>query len=292
MPTILRKEVYEETFKVAKEVFARPDALKQFSMTKKQGSLLYRYLSYRNKGLLSQKEDAARKIWKGIESDTLNRWTGAGSDGKGFQGLYLSGEVVNEHKPFPELEHYQEDAKKEEKKKFEYFRYTNSGSDEGEKFIAPVSGLRSMFLFYTSKDLNGIDFSLKIEGKYHPLLTEIVERVKKIDPPVFGLGTEESLSSELYVSSDDASFTRAIGNALFEVDKTVDFFQATSVRDLMSHNIILRAEDGKPIDYLEALVRATLLVDDKDQCGVQVYTADDYDYTNDMMEEWVKKNYL
>lgn len=282
MPEIKRPEVYKATFSAAKKVFERDGALEPFSMKEREGVFLYRYVSYRRGQ--PQEVEAARKIWNSLEKDTSNRWTGLGFDQSGSQGLYMSGERIQEHKPFPELEHYQAPTENSsEEIKIKGLRF-EPGSEHGipDEFYA--TELRTLYMFSVEGiELTGRDFSLQVKGQDHPLLTEILDLVKESNPGV--LSSEDSLRS-LYLSSDDASFTRAIGNALFEVD-TVDFFQAISVRDEKSHNIILRAKYGIPIDYLKGVQRFTFVVDKEGNRGVMVQTEDDKSYTNGLMKRWI-----
>lgn len=275
MPTIVRPGLYDATLSAAREIFARPGALDPFFMTKDKGSALYRYVSYRN--LLPQEEEAARKIWTSLAKDTSNRWTGLGTDERGSQGLYMSGEFINEDHPFPELEYYQASTGTSTQE-IEYIKY-EAGSNP-VKVRVPVSELRTMFLFTQTRALNGRDLSLQVNGDYHPLLTKILELVKQRNP--VSLGAEDSLRS-LYLSPDDASFTRAIGNAIFELD-AVEFFQVTSVRDKISPNIILRGTYGTPIDYLQAQGRTTFFVNSEGKRGLGFYTEDDLRY-NDKFDQ-------
>lgn len=309
MPTIKRPDLYNATFSAAKEIFARPGALAPFSMTKEKGTLLYRYVNYRRnkdkpeeenqeksqkekaalKKWRTQIEEDARKIHQPLDKDKFNRWTGLGSDGKGFPGLYMAGKI-EANQAFPELEHYQkpnediERERSEESEKIECWR-----AEGGIRDTIEARKLRAMFTFSTTEDLNGIDLSLQIDGKDHPLLTEIVALVKESKPAI--LKNEESLSS-LYLSDDDASFTRAIGNALFEVDKSIEFFKVTSIRDeeRKNYNIILRAkeynaQDKYSFEHLEAFIRDTYLVDEKGKRGIQVYTDDDQKYMVQLFEK-------
>ena len=275
MPTILKPELYDATLSVAKEIFATPGALDPFFLTKAEGSALYRYVSYR-KGQ-PQEEEAARKIWTSLANDTGNRWTGLGTDKRGSQGLYMSGEFINEDSPFPELEHYQAPSGASTQE-IEYIKYEAGSAPV--KVRVSVSELRTLFLFTQTRALSGIDFSLQVNGDYHPLLTKILELVKRNNPVV--LGVEDSLKS-LYMSPNDASFTRAIGNALFELN-TVEFFQATSVRDEMSPNIILKGTSDTPIDYLQPQGRTTFFVNSEGKRGLGFYTEDDLRY-NDRFEQ-------
>jgi hypothetical protein len=269
MATILRKDLYEATWSAAKEIFARPSALDPFFMMKNAGETLRRYVSYRRNQ--PQEEKAARQIWNPLENDTKNRWTGLGTDGRGSQGLYMSGEVINEHQPFPELEHYQDPAIVPTQE-IECVRF-----ERGKDPIyinVPGSELRTLIRFFLTKTIKGIDFSLKVNGNDHPLLIEILELVKQRNSGV--LRAEDSMKN-LYLSREDASFTRAIGNALFELE-SIDFFQATSVRDEMSHNIILKATYGTSIDYIKAMDRGTFLVDSEGKRGVSVHALHDLAY--------------
>ena len=271
MPSIVSPRSYNAILSAARKIFASPGALDPFFTTRSEGTPLYRYVSYRNSR--PQEEGGGRTIWTPLASDTGNRWTGSGVDGTGSQGLYMSGEFINDGSPFPELEHYQ-DPTDPPTQEIDHFQYQAGQTPQWIR--TPASELRTMFLFTQTRALNGINFSQEVNGADHPLLTEILERARDIDPNAFR--AEDSLRS-LYTSPDDASFNRAIGNALFELGN-VDFFQATSVRDGMSPNIILRGTQGTPIDYLQAEGRATFLVDSQGIRGIGVYTIDDLIYNS------------
>ncbi len=280
MPKIVIPELYNAILSAAKEIFAKRDALNPFFTTRSEGTPLYRYVSYYN--LRPQDEANGRKIWTLLANDTGNRWTGLGTDGTGSQGLYMSGEFINDGSPFPELEHYQNPTVAGTQE-INYFRY-EAGRDPAWIRV-PARELRTMFLFTQTRALNGIDFSLKVNGADHPLLTEILERAKQSNRTVFTV--KDDLRS-LYTSPDDASFNRAIGNALFELGN-VDFFQATSVRDEKSPNIILRGTQGNPIDYLRAEGRATFIVDPEGRRGIGVYTIDDLIYNSRFEQTGLEK---
>lgn len=279
MPRILRPLLYTAIFSTAKTVFASPAKLSPYVITKSQGDPLYRYVNYRN--FQPQQAQDALMIWTQLPTDINNRWTGMGSDGSGWQGLYTSGESVNTEKPFPELEHYQ-DLSVDPNQEIAYFKYAPKTDPSWTK--AKASELRSMFLFTANMPLKGVDLSLMIAQSgqppvEHPLLKEILETAKSNNPGAF---IAADTLQTIYSHPDDASFTRAVGNGFYAATgDQYDFFQTTSVRNQLSTNVILRGETGKPIGSLEPEGRATFYLDDGGKC-TGVFTIPDMLYNAEL----------
>lgn len=252
MPQVQRPELYNAIIEVARAQFAHTENLEPYLTTYNTGSPLYRYVSYRNAE--PQIEAAGRTIWTPLANDTDNRWTGRGpgEPAEGHQGLYLSGEYLDKAQPFPELEHYINQGAPLTEPVF-YYRYTPGQAPE--LILGTVGELRSMFLFTAQEGLHGINLSLNAEGE-HPLLEEIFDTAKERYPEAFR--ADDTLAT-LYHSSDDASFCRAIGNAVLETTR-VDFFQTVSVRDGVSSNVILRGQQGTPAAMLTPQGRASFLL--------------------------------
>lgn len=243
MPTAQNEELYNAIIEVALERFAVPENLEPYRITRTRGTSLYRYVGYRNTA--PQIEAAGRTIWTNLANDTNNRWTGRSPNEdvvEGSQGLYLSGEYLDIEQPFPELDHYM-DRQTDPNDPVLYYRYQQGA--EPELVLGTVGELRSMFLFTTNEELEGINLSLN-EGGEHELLQGIFDTARERYPDAF---QEDDTLEALYRSGDDASFCRAIGNAVLE--KTdAHFFQTTSVRDGQSSNIIMRSEQGTPVEAL------------------------------------------
>lgn len=256
MPTIQRDSLYDAIYTVATERFAIAENLEPYLISRQAGTPLYRYVSYRSS--MPQGEAGARTIWSTLENDTGNRWTGRGTEaGRGSQGLYLSGEFLDVATPFPELDHYL-DRDTDPNALVNYFRY--QPDVEPQLTTASAGELRSMFLFSLEEQVDGINLSLNGEGE-HPLLEEILEEARQRFPDAFAEG--DTLST-LYYHGEDASFCRAIGNAVLE-NTDLSFFQTTSVRDQVSTNVILRAEtvppQGRPrSDLLRSEGRSTFFL--------------------------------
>ncbi|NTU73694.1 hypothetical protein HGB07_06040 [Candidatus Roizmanbacteria bacterium] len=276
MPTVQRPGVYTAIFNAARTIFARPGALDPYFITRSEGEPLYRYVEYYN--TQPQMEAAVRTIFTPLAGDTNNRWTGSDGAGHGSQGLYLSGEFIIEGQPFPELEYYQNIQPLSPPQDIDFFRYEAGHNPIWQS--NPSRQLRTMFLFNQTRGLSGINFSLPMDVADHPLLTEILEQAQHDNPEAFQAG--DTLRN-LYMSPDDASFTRAIGNAIFD-NGSVEFFQTTSVRDAASSNIILRPTQhtagGQPqVDDLQAQGRTTFLLDDNGHT-TGCYTIDDLIYNS------------
>ncbi|MFC4778057.1 hypothetical protein ACFO9Q_14745 [Paenibacillus sp. GCM10023252] len=274
MPKLLIPARYDATFKAAKRVFQeQPNLLSKYSFTLDSGSPLYRFVGYRNSK--PQLENAGRTIWTSLQNDWLNRWTGRGTDspdGKitGKQAIYLS---MEEEGPvdtsFPEVTQYQ-DSSVDPNETIRYFEY-----EPGKKpawVEAKASELRSMFLFSTTRPLEGID--LTYDDSPDSIHSRIYELACSLAPDVF---KNDSKLRELYFSSEDASYNRAIGNALFETT-IYGAFKATSVRDFKSINLVLSGSQGTPISLLAPLGRATFLLDGTTRKTRAVYTIDDLIY--------------
>lgn len=269
MPKINRDEVYNAIYESACKKFVSQEALEPYLISEAKGEPLYRYVGYRSS--MPQAENAGRIIWSSLENDKSNRWTGIGAEDKGgSQGLYLSGEYLDKDKPFPELEHYL-DKDSNPNASVNYFRY--EAGQEPALTTAKVSELRSMFLFSLEKSISGVNLSLNEDGN-HPLLEEILEDAQLSYPDAF---TEEDTLSTLYYSGEDASFCRAIGNAVLE-STDLSFFETTSVRDRESSNVIMRAETKTPLLTLKPEGRSSFFLNSETMQGEGVFTIADLVY--------------
>lgn len=252
MPKVKREKLYKAIIEAAREQYTDPGKIERYRVTRPEGSPLYRYVDYRNAE--PQIEKAGRTIWTKLENDTSNRWTGRGpgESAEGEQGIYLSGEYLDIDQPFPELEHYIDKDANPSDPVF-YYRY--------EKGVAPklvlgtVGELRSMFLFSTNKELQGIDLRIS-EPEEHRLLQDIFTSARRRAPEAF---LDSDSVESLYYEGEDASFCRAVGNATLE--KTgADFFQTTSVRDKVSVNVIMGGKSGTAIPSLKPEGRASFFL--------------------------------
>jgi hypothetical protein len=277
MPRIQKESVQKfiAFFQSASKVFKMP-IVEQFRIGKSLGSVLYRYVDYRNS--MPQAENGGRTLWRNIDEDIENRWTGKGQEAADSnQGLYFSNEFLDQQQPFPELDHYMNKGADLDSL-IAYFKYERGAKPQ---FVTARAGqLKSMFLFELKRDIRGLDLKLQTQsGQNNPLLEEILRQAKNdfagVVPPTDDL-------KSLYIS-DDAAFCQAVGNACLTTLGEVDFFETTSVRDLKSVNSVLRATPRVPIDYLEPRGRATFLLNG-DRVGEGVFTIADMIY-NSTFEE-------
>lgn len=269
MPQIKDEKMYMEVYNSAKEVFRTSANISELKVERKAGTPLYRYVGYRN--AMPQEAVNVKKIWSNLDKDIDNRWTGRGANGNGSQGLYMSGEFLEKNSPFPELEYYQQKELPVAAQKIVVAFYEK---DKKEDYIeVDAKSLKSMFLFTQTKNLIGLNLSLKVDGEYNPLLVQIFSRAKALNKDMFN---DKINLEKLYTSDADASFCRAVGNAAFEVFSSIDFIQVTSARDNESVNIILRGNSSSDFDYLKAEGRTSFFV--KEVIFGAGYTVDDLKY--------------
>jgi len=153
------------------------------------------------------------------------------------------------------------------------------------KSTVNVTSLRSMFLFTSKENVMVLDLSLSGSGRglLNQILNDAKEYLQKAEPENKTL--ENKTLEDLYKDPNDASFDRAIGNALFEPSMFgINAIQTTSVRDGVSNNIVLKGVQGKPIDILKPEGRATFFVDSNGKAVKGVYTIADLQY-NAQFEE-------
>ncbi|MBD3919427.1 hypothetical protein H8B09_11745 [Paenibacillus sp. PR3] len=275
MPKLGFPKLYDVTSTVAKRKFQNQKfLLDKYSFKLDTGSPMYRFVNYRN--LKPQFENGGRTIWTKLDDDIWNRWTGRGTDvngqSTGTQGLYLSldadGPVDTK---FPEVSQYQ-DASVPPNQTVHYFEYRSGQKPEWKSTKA--SELRSMFLFTLNKPLLGVDFSF--DDRQDSILMQIFNEAKQEVPDAFDKGVT---LKDLYFASEDASFNRAIGNALFETT-IYGAFKATSVRDYKSINLVVTGKSGIALDFLQPQGRATFLIDGVTKKSIGVVTVDDMIYNN------------
>ncbi|RXS80451.1 hypothetical protein EST92_17555 [Streptomyces sp. TM32] len=282
MPKVTNSAIYRATFQAASEILRQQsdDVVGRIrSMAPNQA--LYRYVSYRD--FAGQQEAGGRTVWTPLSQDLDNRWTGSGPDGGGQQGLYFSQEGEGPGPTaFPELQYYQDmDRPVPAQEEVAYYEYRPSPPGQPplapEWTKAPASSLRTMFLYTCTPPLGtpypGLD--LTYQGPQDPLMEAILSRARKIAPEAF---TDADTVQSLYMASEDASFTRAIGNAALEVG--FRFFQTTSVRDRQSVNVVIRARTREPVTTLSPQGRATFFVRPDDQRRQAVVTIDDMLYND------------
>lgn len=269
MPNVSDPLRFRAFYTAAAKIFANEN-LSAYRLATNRGSPLFRYVSYRNS--MPQAADAGRTLWLDAQSDVNNRWTGWGEAAdNSAQGLYFSRDFLHEGQPFPEVDHYLNKGADPDAL-IAYFEY-ESGI-QPRPMAAKAAELRSMFLFSTNHDLNGLDLRLRTEsGEYNPLLEAIVQGVRDANPGM--LKPTETLES-LY-TSENADFCRAVGNASLKKLPDMDFFDTTSVRDLKSTNSIMRAVKGVPLEVVDPQGRATFFVN-SDKVGQGVYTVSDMVY--------------
>jgi hypothetical protein len=284
MPTVNNTSAYRAIFSSASNLFvnlySQPKGLNTYVKFLPKGSPLYRYTSYRNG---PQTANSCLTIWNPLANDLGNRWTGNGVKvSAGSQGLYFSDEYFDKEKPFPELEHYMNSTDPNTAGTVSYYEYAPGKNPT--KSTVNVESLRSMFLFTSKENLMVLDLSLS-GGKdlLNKILNDAKELLQKAEPENKTL--ENKTLEDLYKDPNDASFDRAIGNALFEPSMFgINAIQTTSVRDGVSNNIVLKGVQGKPIDILKPEGRATFFVDSNGKAAKGVYTIADLQY-NAQFEE-------
>lgn len=278
MPTIENPKLYNAIKKSAQYVFNTINIENNLTNII-AGTALYRYTGYRN--YTPQQEKAGRTIWQTLENDTHNRWTGAGTaQGEGHQGLYLSLEYLGSNDTsFAELEHYQ-DHNAPKAQTINYFVYSSDNNKKNSEDLpwesAPASELRSMFLFTSAHETSGLNLEFNEDStKDGGILNLIYKQAKEEHPEIIGNKTLQ----ELYYDSNDASFTRAVGNAAFETGE-IEFLKVSSVRDKSGQgiNIVMAGKSKEPLDILIPQGRATFYIDPNNKTTSSVYTMADLQY--------------
>ena len=286
MPRFLFASLYGLTLRSARVVYRTPVFRPQVFRTE-AGTPWYRYVGYRNN--MPQVEWAGRTQFLTLPQDLNNRWTGAGPDGQGRQGLYLSQEFVNDGDPFPELSHYQS-GPDEGSIQIPYYEYHPGSSPVISPTLRVVEArnLRSMFLFTVTEGQSGLDLRLRPSSRLNPLV-EAIHRAMTQDPEYEKIRAETRGTYDiadldsLYQHPDGADFCRAVGNAALEIPD-VRHLWVTSVRDGLSTNVVARTEvrlDSDPprqLDYVKPEGRSTFFVSVDGICGNGVFTIGDMVY--------------
>ncbi len=299
MPTIQNFDTYNTFYFHATNFFRQHSAKNSntsiYGLTMPENSPLYRFvcyfdiseidydifnLLYWDQNILAELKNAAqwehnvRRIWKQLEGDIFNRWTGNGSkEGEvatGRQGLYLAQERPGAADTiFAELLHYQQ-ATTDKPTTITYYDY-RAGHDPVVVEEA-ATNLRSHFLFNTRRLLKGFNLQyVAIEG-----VASAVGEIYNLACDDLPANQRRTLE-EWYMDDKDASFTRAVGNACLEAG--YEYFATTSVRCREEVNIVLNATDHEPIDYLQVLGRMTFYRNANGEYK-QAYTIEDLYYNN------------
>lgn len=276
MPRIIYPKIYSATFDASNAIMRDQVGrqwLNQFRLKLDTGFPLYRYVGYRD--FRGQQERASRTIWGNLNDDLSNRWSGMGSDvSLSARALYMSADGPDPAKDtrFPELDYYQ-DSTLPPTQEVSYFKYETNKEPVWQKVQA--GSLRSMFLFFTNRGLNGLNLQYSVAKT---LFDQILVEARKRDPAAF---PKDATAKSLLMASDDASFSRAIGNVVL-LQPDIDFFHATSVRDGESINVIVKGKSGETLAMLDPAGRATVMVNDEGRKGIGVYTIDDLIYNRDL----------
>lgn len=280
MPGVLNKQIYNAVHSATLSVLKDESLTKPLFETKPAYSAVYRYSGYS-----SQPAENVNKIWSPLDKDKGNRWTGSGFEkGTGSQGLYLTAEAKgNDDTHFLELEHYQP-KETDANDSISFLQ----GKDSAWR-SAKASELYTMFMFTTNEETTGFDLTYD-KGK--DFLEAVWDKAKSIDPAAFKRKPYDTMTAkEAYNDSIDASFDRAMGNAIFK-ETDVDYFRTDSVRNEYTkeaENMIMRAEHGKGVDALDAQGRITFYTDKDGKNAQPVYTVDDLIY-NQKFDELNKTN--
>lgn len=273
MPRILNQARYLATRSATTSLFQQSkwEQLTKLKIPPKR--LVNRYVDYYNGN--PQLETSGRKIWTPFNNDTNNRWTGFGTDAmkSGSQGLYSSLIPEKGVPSFAEIEHYT-NPNANPNQGIKVFVLDGEGKIVSKTL--KVGECKSMFLFETNKEMNGIDLRLKGQGK--GFLQAVFNEASSQDPKAF----EDVTLEDVYHDSKDASFNRGVGNSVFE--KTgVECIVTDSVRSSEAENLIIKGEEGQTLDILSPQRRGTFYVDPSTKELSAAFTAEDFIY-NDSFE--------
>jgi hypothetical protein len=230
------------------------------------GQYLYRYAS-QSLSEFAGNYEGARKIWRGVESDTENRWTGFGGGGPGGQvGLYTTLEQIGSGSTiFGELFHYlANEANPKNDQTIEYSDFEGAIVRRGR--VKPEPALIShkaermhyMFAFTLEKSIRVMDLRAPITpGDTSSFVYHVYELCLQNNPALFS-----SLNCiYLYNHPTDASFCRGIGNSCLELLQNGNGILTTSARDARSLSVIIKEPAGTELKYLKFAGRSTFFVE-------------------------------
>lgn len=172
MPTIQNQAVYNAAYRATKLLLMGRNGRHPTVRFREYaaGQYLYRYAS-QSLSEFAGNYEGARKIWRGVGSDTENRWTGFGGGGPGGQvGLYTTLEQIGSGPTvFGELFHYlANEANPKNDKTIEYSDFEGAIVRRGR--VKPEPALIShkaermhyMFAFTLEKSIRVMDLRVPI----------------------------------------------------------------------------------------------------------------------------------
>ena len=268
MPEILNQAVYNTAYRATRTLLLGKDGRHPTARFRQYaaGQYLYRYAS-QSLNEFAGNYEGARKIWRGVDKDTGNRWTGFGGGGPGGQvGLYTTLEQIGKDPTvFGELFHYlANEANPKNDQTIEYSDFEGAIVRRGR--VKPEPALIShtaermhyMFAFTLEKSIRVMDLRVPITpGDTSSFVYHVYELCKQYNPGLFA-----SLNCiDLYNHDKDASFCRGIGNSCLEVTQNGNGILTTSARDARSLSIIIKEPAGTELKYLKFAGRSTFFVE-------------------------------
>ncbi len=285
MPTLINRPLYDATYKATKDMLkfdwwcpGYVPFLKMIDLP--EGQHIYRYSSAKDSdgGYWGN-----RKIWASLENDRGNRWTGFALGGPGGRvGLYTTLEAEREKDTlFSELFHYMPTDTNVKKKSVKYYQFPgeNTPIDQTVAVVEQrAEKLHFMFTYFLSEKKRIIDLGLPSTPNDNSFfITNVFQLAQALSPSAFLPGRN---CMDLYMDPSDASFCRAIGNAVLE-EAFIDGFQVTSTRDTRSTSVIFKGPVGAQFEFLQFVGRSSFFMDTSGKFTQAAETFADHQYNDD-----------
>jgi hypothetical protein len=253
MPTLKNQPIYNATYEQARALIAQGKGPK---VQIYQGRTpLYRYGTAKN-GPAAGNHEGACKIWRPLDQDRENRWTGYAHGGPGGSvGLYMTIEAeASADTIFSELAHYQPQETESPIQMVEYFQYHRKGlvhqmAHESDKLFF-------MFFFLLTRPIRVYKLELPLTPDDGSFASEVFKAAKARATNIYPPG---KTCINLYMDGDDASFCRALGNACL-ADPSCDGIQVTSTRETSSKSAVLKGVAGQAVDLLQFFGRSSFFM--------------------------------
>lgn len=267
MPKLENQAIYNAAFESTKELIMRPLGIHPNMRLKDYftGQYLYRYSSQSVDDVGNHHGNL--KIWRDLNDDVENRWTGYAMGGPGGQvGLYTTLEQAGEgNTVFAELFHYLKEEKDSKNDHLvSYQDFAGAVVPKGkEKPVPKMVGhvaerMHYMFAYTLTKPISVMDLQIPISpADQGSFINSVFSLCKDKYPAIFYEGMN---SIDLYKHDKDASFCRAIGNACMEF-VPCNGILVTSARDTASQSVILKGSIRKEFDFLAFAGRSSFFVD-------------------------------
>jgi hypothetical protein len=268
MPKIENQAIYNAAFERTKAMIMTPLGIHPNMRLKDYftGQYLYRYSSQSVDDLGSHHGNL--KIWRDLNADVENRWTGYAEGGPGGQvGLYTTLEQAGEGGTvFAELFHYlkhEKDSANNHVVVYEDFAgavVPKGAAKPVPQIVRPhiAERMHYMFAYTLTKPISVLDLQIPISpADQGSFVNSVYLLCKDKYPEVFHDGMN---SIGLYKHDTDASFCRGIGNACMEF-VPCNGILVTSARDTASQSIILKGDVRKEFDFLAFSGRSSFFVD-------------------------------